>query len=655
MSNSARDLRAALHEAWTPRPNVKLSDLAEQHMHLTGGKEQGLIRFERTPYSREPLDRLHPDDPVQVVVLEWGIQLAKTTVGLAWTHGVMGAYPGPMLTVFDKWDKAAEYSKQRLEPMIRHSEICRDKVVDQRTRSKDSSTIKVKMFPGGMVKVAGAQSASDLISTPIQYANVDEVDAHAENVSRMGSSVQLVMGRLTTYGDTSKALLVSSPTVEGASEIHSWFQRGDQRYFFVPCVHCGEMQRLEWRDPETGEFRLQWESGHPETAMYFCPFCGAGMQDADKNKFLPAGEWRASRPDLGENGTITSYHLNGLYSPHGMYSWEKMARQWMQANERAKAGDVEELKVFVNTRLAQVFSQPGDLVPASTLAKRVEPSWGDTIPDGVKAIVVGGDVQDDRVELMVAGVGAGREWWLLDYFIIPSDPLDDETWRQVDQVLRRTYIRDDGTVLRPRAGALDSGFRTQKVYEFCNRRRRVYATKGVPGKGKAIWPRKARKSTRYKQSFRFFDVGVDTAKDAAQSYLRIHREGPGYVHIPDHILSKVPDFLDQLSSEKRIRTKDSKGRQQWVWQKVTEAARNEAWDTFVLCIAASHALSMGGLDLRAPAPAAPKDVPDLPPPPSPQPPSRGALPSRREGKRPSRPPRRGAAPRRPERGRTGWG
>jgi phage terminase large subunit GpA-like protein len=39
---------------------------------------------------------------------------------------------------------------------------------------------------------------------------------------------------------------VSTPTIQELSRIEKEFSETDQRYFFVPCPHCGFFQVLKW-------------------------------------------------------------------------------------------------------------------------------------------------------------------------------------------------------------------------------------------------------------------------------------------------------------------------------------------------------------------------------------------------------------------------
>jgi hypothetical protein len=80
----------------------------------------------------------------------------------------------------------------------------------------------------------------------------------------------------------------------------------------------------------------------------------------------------------------------------------------------------------------------------------------------------------------------------------------------------------------------------------------LYAVKGMAG-SRPMWPPKVGKSKKYK-GHKVWIVGVDVAKDATYSRLRIGNAGLGYWHFP---LSYTRDFFEQLTSE-RVVTRLSK-------------------------------------------------------------------------------------------------
>jgi len=599
-------MRSVLLAGFEPPPRLRVSEIAERDLVLSReySKEPGAIRLARTPFLREPMDRLSPEDRAQTIVFMGPVQIGKTIIGQAFIAAVVGYYPGPMLVVTDTDTKAEEFSKYRLDMMIRDSPHLRSRVAVAKSRSRDN-TIKLKTFPGGYLKLVGAQSASGLTSMTCRYVLLDEADDHKANVSYAGSSVSLALGRQTTYGDMRKTLIVSSPKVKGDSEIEAWFERGDRRRFWVPCPRCGEFQVLQWRDPETGAFRLVWPKGRPEEARYICAHCGAAWENRDKNAFLPAGEWRAERPDLGENGTIASYALNALYSPVGMYSWAEMARQWEKATERVKAGDIEELRAFVNTRLAESFEEPGEQIDPNALANRLDPDW-DAVPAGVLCIVIGVDVQDDRVEVVTLGIGAGWEMWILAYNVILSDPLDRQTWTALDELVLRRWQTEDGRTLRAAATCVDSGHRTQSVYDYARTRKKwgVRAIKGVGGPAKPIWDKAIRRAGKLKHQGQFYAVGTDTTKDKLHECLKVNLPGPKFLHVPARIPRTYPDWFEQLTAERKVNYRE-KGKEVRGWRLVTEGRRNEVLDTMVYALAAAYSVQMGRpgfFDARVDAP-----------------------------------------------------
>ena len=101
-----------------------------------------------------------------------------------------------------------------------------------------------------------------------------------------------------------------------------------------------------------------------------------------------------------------------------------------------------------------------------------------------------------------------------------------------------------------------------------------------------MWPPKSGGSKKYK-GHKVWIVGVDVAKDAIYSRLRIADAGPGYCHFPaayDH------EFFKQLTSEK-VQTRFVKGHPIREWHK-PPGARNEALDrrAYALAVLYSRAI-----------------------------------------------------------------
>jgi phage terminase large subunit GpA-like protein len=104
---------------------------------------------------------------------------------------------------------------------------------------------------------------------------------------RQGDPIALAEARARTFGWRRKAFLVSTPTISGRSRIEREYAASDQRRFFVPCPHCGEMQWLRFE-------RLRWEKGEPRSVRYYCETCDDAIEEHHKTAMLAGGSWHAT-------------------------------------------------------------------------------------------------------------------------------------------------------------------------------------------------------------------------------------------------------------------------------------------------------------------------------------------------------------------------
>ncbi len=95
-------------------------------------------------------------------------------------------------------------------------------------------------------------------------------------------------------------------------------------------------------------------------------------------------------------------------------------------------------------------------------------------------------IQGDRIELSVVGHARDGTVYVLGHLTIWGDPLQEDTWEEVDAVLKQRWRHPGGGQLRVDAAAFDSGGQSgvhDIVMKFCGARlgRRVLPTKGVAG------------------------------------------------------------------------------------------------------------------------------------------------------------------------------
>jgi len=562
--------------------------------------EPGRWRTGRAEYQRGIMDAIS-DPAVESVVVMSAAQIGKTEI----VNNVVGFHighdPAPILVVQPTLDMAQSWSKDRLAPMLRDTPDLKGRVADPRSRDSGNTTLH-KIFPGGHVTACGANSPSSLASRPVRIVICDEVDRYPPSAGTEGDPVSLARKRAATFWNR-KVVMVSTPTVKGASRIEAAYEGSDQREFFVPCPHCEESQTLAWAN-------VQWQPDRPETAVYVCAHCGAAWSDAERLRAVAAGEWRAGLEFAG----VAGFRLSGLYS-----SWTTLAegaRDFLSAKRLP-----ESLRVWVNTYLAETFEESGERVDDIGLAERRE-DYGEALPEGVVLLTAGVDVQDDRLEIEVVGWGRDEESWSIDYRTLWGDPSGPAVWGDLDSVLKELWTHERGVDLPIRCAAIDSGgHHTQAVYTFVRGRegRRVFAIKGVGGEGKPLVGRPSRNNVG---KIRLFPVGVDTAKNVVFSRLRIQDEGAGFCHFPAHY---DDEYFRQLTAEQRIE-RYHKGYTRREWRKIRP--RNEALDCRVYALAAYALLNLNINQL-----ANRLEAPKAPPAETPQP---AVIASQRQRRRPAR-------------------
>lgn len=619
VASGERVFASGAREGIAPPLALTVSEWADRYRKLSrkNSSEPGQWRTDRTPYLREPMDCLGPYSPVEEVVLMFGTQLGKTEMGNCWIGYTIHVDPAPMMVVQPTQKVAKRWTKQRFKPMRDEMPELRALIAEPRSRDA-GNTADLKEFPGGILIIAGANSASDLRSTPVAKLYLDEIDNYPQDVDGEGDPVELAEARTTNF-PRRKVLKTSSPTTRGFSRIEAAYLASDQCYYHVPCPHCGERQPLEWaglrwegvtwRESEPEQPAEAEGSGELERldvdvarAWYVCRHCGAEIEEGEKTWMLERGLWVPRFPGR-RGGRVRGFHLNSLYSPIGWKSWAFCAAFYLKAKRLAEAGDDSKLKVFTNTILAETYEERGARIDHALLAARAEAYALGTVPAGGLIVSASVDVQGNRLEACAEAWGEGEECWLVDYRIFWGDPGQGAVWDELDQWLRSPLKHASGADIPIRACAIDSGgHHTQQVYSFCRSRaaryvggalQYVFAVKGASQPGKPILGRPAdvdidHRGQKIKRGAQLWPVGSDTAKGVIYSRLRIEMPGPGYQHFPREGLP--PDYYEQLTAERLI-TRYHRGRPRLEWV-LPAGCRNEALDLKVYSLAAAHRLGV---------------------------------------------------------------
>lgn len=584
-------IRQAYAAGIRPDTQQTVSEWADRHRKLPkkSSAEPGLWRTDRTPFLRDIMDCFSTTSTVEEIVFMKASQIGGTEVILNALGYIIDHAPAPTILVQPTVELSKRFSRQRVDPLVTDTPRLARKVAEGKSRDS-SNTMLSKEFAGGMLIITGANSAVGLRSMPAQYALLDEIDAYPGDVDEEGSPIALVEVRQRNFSRR-KRLKVSSPTIEGRSAIEDAYLASDQRRFYVPCPHCGEMQPLEFA-------RLVWTKRllAPEQAVYECRACEEPIQNHQKTAMLAAGEWRAEADDKS-GGRVRGYHLNALYSPVGWMSWGDIACQFV-----ASYKNPERHRVFVNTVLGETWAAQGGEAPAwEPLQRRRETYEIGTVPMGAMLVTCGVDVQKDRVIYEVVGWGRGRRSWSIDYREVPGDTADLERgpWSQLDELLARTYPHAGGVHMPIRMLAIDSGYNTQTVYNWARRYpiNRVIAVKGRDEGGMLVGSPAPVEVTdrgrKLKRGGKVWPVCVSMAKSEFYGWLRLEidpekGEPAGYCHFPQY----GDEYFKQITAEQLVAHKNRKGFVRLAWELIP-GRMNHALDARVYARAAAF---VAGLD-----------------------------------------------------------
>lgn len=570
MNDKFERLMTRLLSAYQPDERLTVSQWSDKYRHLSSASssEPGRWRTSRTPYLKEIMDKLSSTDPTEEVIFMKGAQIGATEAGFNWVGYVIDVCPGPMLMVQPTDEMCKRNSKQRFDPMVEATVRLQEKIKQKRSRDS-GNTLLQKDFPGGTIILTGANSAVGLRSMPVKYLFLDEVDGYPQDLDGEGSPVSLAEARTRTFSRR-KVFKCSTPTTDARSVIAKEFEKTDQRFYEVPCPHCGTFQRLEWQ-------HLKWEprmNSDQFDVWYQCPECNGKILNGHKTKMLESGQWVAYNTDA-TNPKKTGYHLSSLYSPVGWFSWDDAVNQFIKSQK-----DPALLKSFINTILGETWKDKGEAPEWQGLYDRRENYEFNRPPVEVALITAGVDVQKDRIEIEIVGWSKGKVSHSLDYRVIQGDTSGDEVWNKLAVVVNEQWERSDGRMMPLSMMAVDSGYNTSKVYDFC---RRFDTSRVVPVKGHDTLDVMAKLSSYIDTSekgkhtqIRVWHVGSSKLKEELYGYLRqrIDENGtipPGYCHFPQY----GADYFKGITAES-IQFKEVKGRRLYTWVKHFD--RNEPLD-----------------------------------------------------------------------------
>ena len=569
-----------------PKPR-KIWEWAEACRRIAKSEtaKPGRYRTSTAPYQREPQESFTATE-VQTTVLYWAKRLGKT-VCIENLHGAtMDENPRNILHVMPTLETIVKWSKQFLAPLIEGVESLSAKVM--KARSRDSgNTIRSKRFPGGTISGIGTNSPSGFRQVQAPVVTCDEVDAMEDGPE--GDPVFLAFGRSENYEDSvqvvsSTATRILFKAKDGeqkqdkttGSRIHDWWLKSDQRKWFARCPDCEQSHVLMWENVKWPKKALEGGSHEhqPELAWYECPKCKSKWDDSKRLKAILDGEWKATAPFKGVRG----YWLNGLnttFPPKKGYKTKlhQMAAEFLDAKRSGESA----ITVWQNTFLCEPVEIKAEKIDKLPLMERREHYTINSIPVSCVVLALTADVQGDRIEIQITGMGENDETWAIEYRKLIGNPELDSVWDDLSSQCARTFKREDGVELKISYIGVDLGFKPKRVRQWIKKcgLPRVYGIYGTSGKQiNLLLP----KYSKYWQAWSY-SINTNLAKEMIYARLKLPEMGQRYMHFSDDKSGFDSSYFDMLTIEER-RLEYVHGFPHWTFHK-PDGARNEALDLWV--------------------------------------------------------------------------
>lgn len=524
--------------------------------------------------------------------------------------------PSVIVAAFPRTQAAKDFASEKLDPMLRACKVLRTRI-NLKSRADGNSLLR-KRFPGGLAKLVGTNSPSDVKSTSARVVVVEEPDDASTDVRGQGNSIKLLEERVKTYGDH-LILIGGTPTAKDASAVEAEMRKTDKRYFHVPCHSCGETHVPSWdnvtipEDEDATPREIYGRHQH-EKAYYTCPHCGTTWTDDERIANLRRAERDGGGWVPTAQSTIPGFYLNELLSTFDESRVPVLARKYLEAKHKLDQGDPADMIAFWNSTLGITWEYRGELPEEDTLRKRAENYCEWTCPAGGLEIFATVDVQHDRLAVTVWAFGRGEEMWLVHWGELYGQTVVAHAgaWLELEALIARRVRHAIGPALAITVVGIDcsDGQTSDAAYAFVRKHsrpeREVFALKGAPDAvGRVeIWtpPKKVDPNGRSTKASRagvsVHIVGTAKAKDLILGWsenagrVRLEGDGPGRMHWFEGVRD---DFYEQLLSEIKIPSRTNPAKREW---KPRTDRRNEALDCTVYAI---YLYRQKRLHLRKPA------------------------------------------------------
>jgi phage terminase large subunit GpA-like protein len=579
--------------------------------------------------------RAFSDARYRRVVMVTSAQTAKTESFLDIIGERLDNRPAPILYVGPSKEFVTDQFEPRLRSLFEQSKSLQSKIIGGLDGKRQKKTLK--RVNGTTLRLAHAGSSTALKSDPASMALVDEYDEMLKNVNKQGDPLGLVEARGDTYADF-VAGIVSTPSlgmieteIDPVSGLELWkavrtdniedvpspiwrlWQSGTRHHWCWRCPHCHRyfVPRFNLLDGFKNLTPLQ--ARRSAFVRCFYSDCGGVIEERHKEEMNATGRMVAPGQSVDADGNVIgappesstlSFWVSGLASP--FVTIGQRVETYLTA---LRSNESDKLQTAINSQFGELYVDGGgDVPPWEHIFDQRLPYKAKTVPDGVRYLTCGVDVQKNRLIFVVRGWGRYATSWLIVHGELHGNTADGEVWDNLSEFLQTPI---DNHMIK--LCYVDSGFRPGKregvpvnrVYEFCRRHRRfVFPTKGSSHIMLRPFVRShievTQQGSTSKYGLELLRLETDHWKSFVHERLRWPREQPGAWYINNDV---DENYCRQLVSE--VRVVGLNGKPQWI----VRARENHFLDAEAMAAAAAFQLNVqhlrgGGGKMTPPPPSA---------------------------------------------------
>ena len=189
-----------VYQSYAPPPDILVSEWARRNRILPKGTTARPGPFRPERYQIEMMDVVC-DPNVHEIVVKKSTQVGYSDAVL---NNIVGYFidvdPRPIMLVQPTIDNAKDYGKKRISPMIESTPALKEKVRSATAR-RAGNTLQLKEFPGGFLKLTGANSGTGLRSDAVPIVLLDETEGFPLDVDGEGDPAEIAKRRTDSFTD----------------------------------------------------------------------------------------------------------------------------------------------------------------------------------------------------------------------------------------------------------------------------------------------------------------------------------------------------------------------------------------------------------------------------------------------------------------------